>query len=155
MAGSVKIYNITPIPKPRMTQRDKWAKRPIVLRYFAYRDEVRLKGVELPECNYHVIFVLPMPKSWSKKKKLIHKGQAHQQTPDKDNLEKALLDAVYKDDSKVWDGRVTKVWGDKGAIIVLTENLVESVDIILKTYLTHIKKADYVVEKYLATTSNA
>jgi Holliday junction resolvase RusA-like endonuclease len=45
-------------------------------------------------------------------------GQAHQNKPDKDNLEKALLDAIFDDDSRVWDGRVTKVWGEKGQIII-------------------------------------
>lgn len=37
---------------------------------------------------------------------------------DKDNLEKALLDAIFDDDSRIWDGRVTKVWGVKGQIII-------------------------------------
>ncbi len=59
-----------------------------------------------------------MPKSWSQKKRTQLNGQAHQQKPDKDNLEKALLDAIFDDDSRVWDGRVTKLWGEKGQIIV-------------------------------------
>ena len=112
------IYDITPVPKPRMTIGDKWKKRPPVLRYFAFKDEVRLKGVELPVCNYHVTFILPMPKSWSKKKKEEMNGRPHQQKPDKDNLEKALLDAVFEDDAKVWDGRVSKRWGEVGQVIV-------------------------------------
>lgn len=111
-------YPITPLGKPRMTQRDKWAKRPAVLRYRAFCDEVRARGVTLPESGYHVLFVLPMPKSWSKQKREAMRGQAHQQKPDKDNLEKALLDAVFKDDSRVWDGRVSKVWGDVGEIVI-------------------------------------
>ncbi|MBG3071584.1 RusA family crossover junction endodeoxyribonuclease, partial [Proteus mirabilis] len=45
-------------------------------------------------------------------------GKPHQQKPDKDNLEKALLDAIFDDDSRVWDGRVTKVWGKRGQIII-------------------------------------
>lgn len=45
-------------------------------------------------------------------------GKPHQQTPDKDNLEKALLDAVYDNDCRVWDGRVSKIWGREGKIIV-------------------------------------
>ncbi|MBG3071635.1 RusA family crossover junction endodeoxyribonuclease, partial [Proteus mirabilis] len=45
-------------------------------------------------------------------------GKPHQQKPDKDNLEKALLDAIFDDDSRVWDGRVTKVWGERGQIII-------------------------------------
>lgn len=112
-----KIYNIVPNTKPRMTQRDKWKKRPCVLQYHAFKDEVRLKKVDLPEA-YHIIFILPIPESWSKKKKAAMDGQPHKQTPDKDNLEKALLDAIYGDDSHKWDGRVTKIWGKVGQIIV-------------------------------------
>ncbi|MCK5616825.1 RusA family crossover junction endodeoxyribonuclease [Candidatus Pacearchaeota archaeon] len=113
----MKIYNIAPNTKPRMTQCDRWKKRPCVLKYHAFKDEVRLKGVELPD-SYHVIFVVPMPKSWSKKKQAEMDRQPHRQTPDKDNLEKALLDAIYSDDSHMWDGRVTKIWGTVGHIIV-------------------------------------
>ncbi len=86
----MKEYAITPVPKPRMTQRDKWKKRPVVLRYHAFKDEVRAAGVELEESGQHIIFVLPMPKSWSKKKQREMVGKPHQQKPDKDNLEKAL-----------------------------------------------------------------
>ena len=113
----MKIYNIMPNTKPRMTQRDRWAKRPCVLKYFAFKDEVKLNKVELPD-SYHVIFVMPIPGSWSKKKKAEMDGQPHRQTPDKDNLEKALLDAMYSDDGHKWDGRVTKVWGKIGRIMV-------------------------------------
>lgn len=111
-------YPITPLGKPRQTQRDKWAKRPAVLRYRAFCDEVRARGVRLPESGYHVLFVLPMPKSWSKVKREIWKGQGHQQKPDLDNLVKALMDALYADDCCVWDGRFTKVWGDVGEIVI-------------------------------------
>ena len=113
----LKVYDIIPNTKPRMTQRDRWAKRPCVLKYFAFKDEVKLNKIELPEA-YHVIFILPMPKSWGKKKKADMDGQPHKQTPDKDNLEKALLDAIYGDDSHKWDGRATKMWGKEGRIIV-------------------------------------
>ncbi len=75
-------------------------------------------GHELPEAGYHITFVIPMPQSWSKKKRAQHAGKPHQQKPDKDNLEKALLDAVFDEDSHVWDGRVTKIWGEKGQIII-------------------------------------
>ncbi|MDY4380363.1 RusA family crossover junction endodeoxyribonuclease [Pectobacterium brasiliense] len=114
----MKTYNITPLGKPRMTQRDKWQKRPPVLRYRAFCDEVRLNKITLPESGWHVTFVLPMPPSWSKKKRAEMNGKPHQQKPDKDNLEKALLDAIFDDDSRVWDGRVSKVWGESGQIII-------------------------------------
>lgn len=113
-----KEYLITPIPKPRMTRSDKWKKRDCVQRYYSFKDEVQANNISLPESDYHVIFVLPMPKSWSKKKKLEMNGKPHQQKPDKDNLEKALLDAIFDDDCKIWDGRVTKLWGEVGKILI-------------------------------------
>ena len=111
-------YDITPVTKPRMTRRDKWKKRKCTSQYWAFKDEVRLNGLSIPESGYHIIFILPMPRSWSEKKKLKMDGKPHQQTPDKDNLEKALLDAVYDNDCRVWDGRVSKIWGREGKIIV-------------------------------------
>ena len=113
-----RIYDIVPVTKPRMTQRDKWKRRPAVLKYFAYRDEVKLNGINVPEMGTHITFVMPMPKSWSKKKKAEHLGEAHQQKPDVDNLTKALLDAIYEDDAHVWDIRTTKIWGEVGRIII-------------------------------------
>ena len=44
-------------------------------------------------------------------------GKPHRMKPDKDNLEKGFLDSILKEDSVVWDGRVTKLWGEKGKII--------------------------------------
>ena len=111
-------YPITPCPKPRMTQSDKWKGRDIVVRYFNFRDEVRLRKVAVPESGAHIIFVMPMPLSWTIKKRLAMDGQPHQQVPDKDNLEKGLLDAVFTQDCRVWDSRVTKIWGYDGKIIV-------------------------------------
>jgi len=111
-------YDIVPVSKPRQTQRDKWKKRDCVLRYRAFKDEVRLHRVQVPESQAHIIFVLPMPKSWSKKKRAEMAGKPHQAKPDKDNLEKALLDAVFEEDSQIWDNRVSKFWGDEGAIII-------------------------------------
>ena len=89
------------------------------MRYFAFKDQIRLHKFVLPECNYHIIFVLPMSKSWSKKKKDKMRNTPHQQRPDKDNLEKALLDSIFDEDCRVWDGRTTKIWGDKGEIVII------------------------------------
>ena len=121
----MKVYNITPVGKPRMTRADKWKKRPEVLRYRAFCDHVRLLGVELPEAGAHVTFILPMPLSWSKKKRLQHDGQPHQAKPDCDNMLKALMDAIYADDAHVWDCRVTKVWGETGQIVITEAPLCE------------------------------
>ena len=110
------IYPITPAPKPRMTQRDKWQKRPAVLRYRAFADECRARRVTIPEDGAFVLFTLPMPKSWSKRKRSEMDGQPHQQKPDWDKLAKALCDAVYGDDSHLHTMAVRKVWGERGSI---------------------------------------
>ena len=110
------IYDITPMAKPRMTQRDKWKKRPIVLRYQAFCDEVRLRKVPFPESGAAITFFLPMPKSWSEKKKEAMAHKPHLQRPDLDNLIKALADAVHKDDSRIWDFSCSKFWARAGCI---------------------------------------
>jgi len=102
-----------------MTRRDKWKQpaRPVVARYRAFKDECRVRKVTLDLENfYHVVFCLPTKdhKRWF---------QPHRLTPDKDNLEKALLDALFGDDRAAWDGRVSKIWTQHPAIIVANHNL--------------------------------
>lgn len=115
----MKVYPITPVPKPRMTQRDKWAQRPAVLRYRAFCDEVRLRGVKVEESGSHVVFVMPMPKSWSNAKHNQMDYEPHRQKPDVDNLCKALLDALFADDSHIHDIRISKIWGAEGQVRVI------------------------------------
>lgn len=102
-----------------MTQRDRWAKRPVVLKYHDYKDALRdyITPESLP-VPYHIHFIMAMPKSWSKKKKLAMDLTPHTQKPDKDNLEKGFLDAIMTEDEQVWDGRVTKWWGEEDKIII-------------------------------------
>jgi len=100
-----------------MTQRDRWKKRDCVVRYHAFKDEVRLRGIELGD-KVVAEFRVPMPKSWSKKKKSDMAGQPHQQKPDIDNFLKSLLDACFDDDSKVWSVTATKRWAEEGAILI-------------------------------------
>ena len=115
-------YPIEPVAKPRMTQSDKWKKRPSVLKYRAFCDLCRLHKVELPECGAGITFYIPMPRSWPKKKKEAMNGQPHQQKPDLDNLLKSLLDALYSDDSGVWHlAEVEKLWAYEGSIVITTE----------------------------------
>lgn len=110
---------VTPVPKPRQTRADKWKKRPAVLRYRAFADEIRLRLPLDYEMNHaSITFTLPMPKSWSKKKKDALRGQPHQQKPDIDNLAKALLDALYGDDSHIHTLSLHKRWGDEGSILI-------------------------------------
>ncbi len=76
----------------------------------------------IPPAGSHIVFIMPMPKSWSKKKKKAMDGQPHQQVSDLDNMLKALLDSLFQDDSHIWDIRATKLWGYSGKIIVWKNN---------------------------------
>lgn len=116
--GYTAGYPITPVGKPRMTQRDKWKGRDCVKRYHAFKDECRIHKVKLHLSGDHVTFILPMPKSWPEKKKVNMDGKPHQLKPDWDNLAKALQDAVMPDDCKVWNCQVSKFWGREGKIII-------------------------------------
>lgn len=121
-----RIYPITGMGKPRQTQRDKWNPSPAVQKYRLFADTVRLYKIDIPDHGYKLTFVMPMPPSWSKKKRAAMDGQPHQQKPDKDNLEKALIDAARKggnvpDDKTIWNGEVTKIWGETGSVIIETE----------------------------------
>lgn len=115
--------NILPVAKPRMTQRDKWKKRAVVERYRAYKDELKLlcwmcRWIP-PEDNLEVTFVLPMPQSWSERKKRRTEGEPHKSRPDLDNLVKGFKDALLVEDSGVHTyNKIKKVWGRRGQIIV-------------------------------------
>ena len=121
-------YLINPIPKPRMTQRDKWLKPPRakVQRYWDFCLQCKLEKVVLPCFGAHVTFILPMPKSWSKKKKKEYDGKPHmgsmgnppQKEVDLDNLMKSLGDAIYGNDSGIYDICLTKRWGFLGKILI-------------------------------------
>lgn len=110
---------IAPYPKPRMTQSDKWNSRECVIKYWLWKDKLNslIKPEQIPQ-SCHLIFVIPTPNSWSKKKQLQHLGLPHRQRPDWDNLAKAFFDALYEEDGVISDVRVTKVWGKEGLIIV-------------------------------------
>jgi Holliday junction resolvase RusA-like endonuclease len=106
MAVSV-LYNITPMAAPRMTRADAWKKRPVVLQYRAFRDEIRARHITLPIPS-HIVFYMPMPASWSKRKREAMHLKPHEQIPDVDNLLKALLDSLFQADGHVWS-----IWAEK------------------------------------------
>ncbi len=113
----MELYKINPIPKPRQTRSDVWKKRPCVMRYRAFADQVRFAKIKLPESGANVQFFIAMPDSWSEKKKAQYNNTRHQQRPDLSNLLKALEDAVHGEDSHIWHySSVCKLWAYEGAI---------------------------------------
>lgn len=119
----IYVYGIDPVPAPRQVGRDAWNPSPPVQRYRTFRDWVRLHKIKIPTPFHHAVFVLQMPKSWSAHKRVVHEGQPHQCKPDRDNLEKALLDSCLEDDAHVWNGQTTKLWGQRGMLIIADKPL--------------------------------
>ena len=121
MNNSYMEAQIIPLGKPRMTQRDRWKKRPVVTRYHEYADRLR---EEADKQNFllgekvEINFFIPVPKSWSKKKKSANLGRPHKQRPDLDNLIKAVQDILMKEDSTIWNIKAEKKWGPCGAIYI-------------------------------------
>jgi len=115
---------IAPCPAPRQSRSDAWKPRPCVIRYRQFRDEVAAlwpKGLAFPEYPA-ILFTVAIAKSISKKKRALLDGTAHLSVPDADNLLKAFLDALYRDedDSHVWNALPVKVWGLQGSIAVFS-----------------------------------
>lgn len=114
----MKRYPITPMGAPRMTRADAWKDRACVLRYRAFKDECRLRKVEIPATPF-IVFNIPMPASWSKKTRARMNGTPHMSKPDIDNLQKALYDAVHPDDdSHIWGVQALKFWAEEGSILI-------------------------------------
>ena len=117
-----KSYLIKPVPAPRMTRSDRWKKRDCVMRYFAFRDEVKRLEI-IVENGDTITFHVPMPKSWTNKKRAKMLHMPHQQRPDVDNLCKALLDSIFEEDSHIYDIRIRKFWTDStGKIKIRNEH---------------------------------
>ena len=112
---------IKPIGYVRRTRADAWKKRPEVLNYYAFLDELRWKlgNFKLENC-FEIIFGLPFPDSYSEKKKEQLLGMPHQIKPDLDNLIKAASDGLRgvgeNNDSRIYKFRSEKVWSKKGFI---------------------------------------
>lgn len=126
------IFFVVPKAAPRMTKSDKWKtdrnnldenkrQRKTVAEYFDYKNEF------IKQCNEQnyslesilkVLFVIPMPQSWSKKRKYSMLYQPHKQQPDTDNLIKGIKDSFKIDDGFVWNETSIKIWGEFGMIIM-------------------------------------
>lgn len=122
-----------PLGKPRMTQRDKWKKRPCVMRYREWADRARAaapKDMTQDPVSVDWTAYLPMPASWSAKKRASMTGQLHRQKPDSDNISKAIFDALFKNDCGIATGSFRKCWDDGNGprINVAVQALLRGID---------------------------
>jgi Holliday junction resolvase RusA-like endonuclease len=107
-----------------MVRSDKWKKRTITDSYWAFKSELKLKaniaGLKtLPQEIQSICFIVPMPNSWSEKKKKAFEGMPHTQRPDLDNFLKGVQDCLCSEDSHIWRiCYLSKVWGRYGQLII-------------------------------------
>lgn len=114
--GTIRLVIPGPAPgKPRMTRRDKWAQRECVMRYRDWCDRVRqIANGDIPaaesvaELNWAAFFA--PPKSWSKKRRVAAIGTLYREKPDRDNIDKAILDCLFQQDKAIAVGRIEKRW---------------------------------------------
>ena len=126
------IFDVIPMGAVRMTQSDRWKtnpthidpkkrQRPAVQKYFAFKTLLTLQakqvGFELGK-HLEAVYLIPMPSSWSEKKKEKMNGLPCESKPDTDNITKAIKDTLKKDDGDVWWEKAEKRWAYKGSIII-------------------------------------
>jgi Holliday junction resolvase RusA-like endonuclease len=111
---SKKRYHIEPVPAPRQNRGSRWNPRmsKTIARYHVYRDLIRIRHVEVPDCCY-LRFEMPVPRRGHQRI-----GKPHTLRPDLDNLVKGLLDAVFTEDAHIHRIYAEKVWALRGAIVV-------------------------------------
>lgn len=75
-------------------------KKKLANRYLKYKAAIRKlageAGFNLEVKGWSVYYFFPLPKRWSKKKKLMMRGQPKETKPDVDNMTKAIFDALGK-----------------------------------------------------------
>ena len=113
----------TPIGKPRQTQRDRWKKRPCVLRYRSWADEARLAMGRTTKLMLGKPMRLEVEAFFEIPKSHRHTipGNYHTVKPDGDNVLKAVCDALFHNDQMMVEQTITKYWsGQDGAYITVT-----------------------------------
>lgn len=107
-----------------MTQRDRWKKRPAVVQYHGFKDNLRLLArankLTLSASGDVIVFLVPMPPSWSERKRDELNLKPHMQRPDLDNYLKALWDALEIEDKHIWGVTAYKLWSTKGGICIFS-----------------------------------
>lgn len=129
---SFYLFDVVPMGAPRMSSSDKWKTNPhhvdpkkrqreVVTRYFAYKNILQLQAnmmkFQLGE-YLDVVFFVPIPDSFSEKKKALINGTPCKTKPDTDNYIKGICDIFKKEDGDVWFIKAEKRWAYNGSILI-------------------------------------
>ncbi len=119
-------YDLKPTPYITRTHQGRFSAK--ATRYHAWLEHARRMRITFPPQRANIMFIIPMPPSWNKHKRLLMCGAAHETVPDLSNILKGLEDAVYhknhKDPAMRNDkvissyGKLEKIWGTTAAIII-------------------------------------
>lgn len=116
----IKLFiPIVPMGAVRTTQKQKFVDKR-AKRYLTYKQQIALlvkQHVNTPSERpilADITFYMPIPTSWSTKKKERMNGVVHKSKPDIDNLIKGCFDAfnkiVWKDDNQVYEVHSKKLY---------------------------------------------
>lgn len=126
------IFDVIPMGAVRMTQSDKWRTNPnhldpsrrqreSVRAYFKFKNDLFDQALEMKfelSCFLDAVYFMPMPQSWSDKKKANMVGLPCKVKPDTDNITKAVKDALKMEDGDVWWEKAEKRWAYFGSILI-------------------------------------
>lgn len=126
------LIDVIPMGAVRMTQSDKWKtdpnhrnplkrQRDSVRRYFEFKNKVvetcKITGFKIKN-HLDAVFFIPMPDSWSLKKKERMNGMPHKSRPDIDNIIKGILDSILEEDGCIYWIKAEKRYAYKGSIVI-------------------------------------
>jgi Holliday junction resolvase RusA-like endonuclease len=126
------LFDVIPLGAPRLSQSDKWKTNPNhidplkrqrkpVTNYYKFKNTLLNQAKEM---NFELgqildaLYLIPMPNSWSNKKKERMNGMPCEVKPDTDNITKGVKDTFRKNDSDIWYEKAEKRWAFKGSIII-------------------------------------
>ena len=132
------LFDVIPMGAVRMTQSDRWKTNPkhtdlnkrqreVVTRYFEFKDSIKKQAEQLKfkvSGVLEIVFLVPMPFTWSEKKKVRHNKQPVETRPDIDNYVKAFMDGLEVEDGFVWKVIAEKRHAFKGSILVYETNTI-------------------------------
>ena len=126
------MFDVIPMGAVRMTQSDKWKTNPIhpdpnkrqrevVRRYFKFKNDLFEQALQMKfelGTFLDAVYFIPMPTSWSEKKRKNMVGLPCKVKPDTDNITKAIKDALKIEDGEVWWEKAEKRWAYLGSIVI-------------------------------------
>lgn len=116
----IKLFiPVLPMGAVRTTQKQKFVDES-AKRYRIYKQQIALlvkQHIKAPSERpilVDITFYMPIPSSWSQKKKERMNGAVHRSKPDIDNMIKAFFDSLnkiaWKDDNQVYEVHSKKVY---------------------------------------------